>query len=397
MNFRYILFLILGLDALVLLFKTSELSISYAESLVLYGDTSFLQLIIQFSIYIFGNNDFALRLPMILFHLLSILLLYSISEKYIKQEKNRIILILIFIFLPGVISSAIVVNNAGVVIFGLLFFIYTYQKYDYKYSYFLLIIFTLIDNSFSYLFFSLFLFAIYTRDYKFAVLNICLLLLSIYLFGININGSPSGHFLDTIGVYSAIFTPIIFIYMFYVLYRRMLIKNIDIIWFISSSVLMLSLLLSFRQRIYVEDFAPYLIISLPLIAQTFYSSYRVRLRIFRTNYRAVFILTLLFLFINAFVVLFNKELYRFLDNPKKHFVYNMHIAKELALELQNKDIACISTNKKMSNRLYFYGIKHCKKYQLNELTINTPLVSSVTVSYKNQIVYRANVTNINNK
>ncbi len=289
------------------------------------------------------------------------------------------------------------VNNAGVVIFGLLFFIYAYQKYDYKYSYFLLIIFTLIDNSFSYLFFSLFLFAIYTRDYKFAVLNICLLLLSIYLFGININGSPSGHFLDTIGVYSAIFTPIIFIYMFYVLYRRMLIKNIDIIWFISSSVLMLSLLLSFRQRIYIEDFAPYLIISLPLIAQTFYSSYRVRLRIFRTNYRAVFILTLLFLFINAFVVLFNKELYRFLDNPKKHFVYNMHIAKELALELQNKDIACISTNKKMSNRLHFYGIKHCKKYQLNELSINTPLVSSVTVSYKNQIVYRANVTNINNK
>jgi len=138
MSHRYILFLILGVDAFILFSQTSSLSISYGESLILYGDFSFLQLIIKTSIYLFGQNDFALRLPMILMHLLSALLLYKVSKKYLPKRENRLWLVLIFVLLPGVISSAILVDGAGLVIFGLLLFAYAYENLSKKYVYMLL-------------------------------------------------------------------------------------------------------------------------------------------------------------------------------------------------------------------------------------------------------------------
>jgi len=83
MNTRIILFLILGLDAFILIVQTSQLSISYYEASLLYGEFSPLQQIIKSSLYFLGKNDFTLRLPMIIMHLSSALLLYKISNKYV--------------------------------------------------------------------------------------------------------------------------------------------------------------------------------------------------------------------------------------------------------------------------------------------------------------------------
>jgi hypothetical protein len=128
------------------------------------------------------------------------------------------------------------------------------------------------------------MFSLYKKKNTFLIFNVILLLGSLFLFGISSHGTPKGHFLDAIGIYAAIFSPIIFIYIFYVLYRRYLTKDFDILWFISSVILVLSLLLSFRQRVNLEIFAPYVILALPLMAQSFESSYRVRLNIFRKRY-----------------------------------------------------------------------------------------------------------------
>ena len=86
-----------------------------------------------------------------------------------------------------------------------------------------------------------------------------------------------------------------------------------------------------------------------------------------------------------------------LENPKKHFAYNMHIAKELAFELHKKNINCVTTNKKMSLRLEFYGIQKCEKFTLQKTSVSDLDSESVTVSYKNKILYQAYVTKINNK
>ena len=395
MKNRYILFLILGFDALLLLLKTNDLSISYYEASLLFGEFSVLQTLVTISIYFFGQNDFALRLPMITLHVGSTLLLYKISKNYLKVQRNRIWLILIFVLLPGIISSALIVNDAGLVIFGLFLFVYMYERYSKKVIYLLLSSYLLVSGGFIYLFLSLIPFSLYKKDKSFLILNFILFVLSLLFFGIDAHGSPKGHLLDSIGIYAAIFTPIIFIYLFYVLYRRFLSKDFELLWFIASTALVFSLLLSFRQKVNIEYFAPYLMLALPLIAQTFEHSYRVRLNIFRKNYRLIFILSLVLLLINSSLVFFNKYLYYVVDKPKKHFSYKMHIAKELAQELKSSNITCVSTNEKMSLRLSFYGVTKCSKYILSNEEIVDKNSTNVTIRYKNIPVYSAYVTKLN--
>jgi hypothetical protein len=387
--------LLLGLDALILLLQTGELSISYDEVSLLYGEYSFLQSLVKTSIYFFGQNDFALRLPMIVLHILSAVLLYKISEKYLKIQRNRVWLLLIFVLLPGVISSAIIVNNAGLIIFGLLLFVYIYENHSVKYMYILLAVYSLINGAFIYLFVSLAVFSLYKKNKHFFVFNLLLSIVSFLLYGIDLHGYPRGHFLDAIGIYAAIFTPIIFIYLFYILYRRYLTRDIDILWFISTVVFLVSLLLSFRQRVNIEYFAPYLILALPLAAQTFEHSYRVRLNIFRKNYKVIFIVSLTLLLLNSSVVFFNKYLYYVIENPDKHFSNKMHVAKELAKKLKNKGIYCVDTDMKMSKRLKFYGVTKCNNNVLTENTSKRSKSDNVTISYKNRVVYSANVTRVN--
>lgn len=397
MKYRIILFLILGLDAFILIFQTTQISISPSEASLLYDKSSFLQQLIKLSLKIFGQNDFGLRFVMIMFHLLSAWLLYKISAKYLKLHRNRIWLVTLFVLLPGVISAALVVSHAGLIIFGLFLYIYLSQKFNQYYVNMLLFLYALLDAGFIYLFLGLTIYNLFQKNRFLFFYNLFLTGLSAYIYKYDISGVPSGHFLDTIGVYSAIFTPIIFIYIVYTLYRGYLNDESDKIWYISSTALLFSLLLSFRQRVAIELFAPYLILALPLAAKTFAHSYRVRLKNFRKGYRAIFILAFVFLIFNALIVLFNKELYLILDNPKKHFAYKMHIAKALANKLKAMNISCVSTNKAMQERLKFYFIGKCDKNILQELKLNANEKNNVTISYKNKVLYRANVTKLNNK
>jgi hypothetical protein len=395
MNPRLIFFFILGLDAFVLFTQTSQLSISYYEAKLLYGEVSALQYIIKISLYIFGQNDFALRFPMILMHSLSAILLFKISKDYVYSYRNRLWLIIVFLLLPGVISSALIVNSAGLIIFGLLFFIYIYQNYSLVYTYPLLILLLFINSGFQFLFIALAFKGLNIKNKLFFIFNIFLFIISIYMQRIGAHGSPSGHFLDTIGIYATVFTPIIFIYLFYTLYRRYLNKNFDILWYISTTALVISLILSFRQKMHIEYFAPYLIMALPIMGQVFIHSYRVRLKIFRKKYKIFFSITLMFLLVNSSIVFYNKYLYLLIQNPKKHFAYKMQVARELAQELKKKDINCIDADKKMSLRLRFYGISECKKYYLHENNLNSSTSSNVTISYNNKAVYKATVTKLN--
>jgi len=395
MSIRLVLFLILTLDALLLVFQIGELSISYNETLLLSGNFSFLQALIKTSFYFFGQNDFALRLPMIILHILSAVLVYKISEKYLKISRNRVWLLLVFIFLPGVMSAGIIVNEAGFILFALLLFVYLYERVSSFYMYILLILYMLLDGNFVYLFIALSIFSIYSKNRNFFILNIFLVIGSLSIYGIDMHGSPRGYFLESLGIYAAIFTPIIFIYLFYVLYRRYLTKDIDMLWFIATVTLLISLVLSFRQRIGLEYFAPYIILALPLIAQTFEHSYRVRLNIFRKNYKLMFLVSLTLLFINSSVVFLNKYLYLIVEEPKKHFSYNMHVAKELSKELKKREIYCVDTSTKMAKRLEFYGVTKCNSHILQENYLSESAEDNVTISYKNRVVYSANVTNIN--
>ncbi len=390
MRERIILFLLLGIDALVLLYEVSTLSITSHEADVLFNGHSFVHYLTQFSISIFGQNDYALRVPMIFFHLLSVLLLYQVSKPYVKRNSDRLWLVFVYILLPGVMSAALLVNSAGIMIFTLFLLLYLYQK-ESPLIPFLLVLFIAIDGAYALLYLAIFVYA-FNKNNKFYMAFSMLLLAAVYyLYSFDTMGRPSGHFLDTLGLYATIFSPVVFIFLIYTLYRKMISKEYDITLYIGGVVFVVSLLLSFRQSIHIEDFAPYLMLLLPLAAQTFFSSYRVRLRVYRGRYRVLLAVGFAILAMHFFLLLFNKGLYLFLDNPHKHFAYKTHIVKELAANLENENITCVSAeSEKLQDRLRFYGIDECTDRVLYEVPLD--INSDVTIRYVGRIVAAYNVT-----
>lgn len=364
-KYRYYFYLSLSFLTFVLLFKAANsLSISYKEALNVFVNNSVLSLITNTFIYIFGQNDLALRLPFILFYIFSVILMYKITENYFKYEKDRYISIVIFMILPGVLSASLLVNSAIVVTFFTLLYLYYYQKYN-KHSYLLLFLFLFIDNSFAILYLALFFYSLKNQDKKLLYISLSLFVVSMYIYGFSTDGKPRGFLVDTFAIYATVFSPFLFMYFVYTIYRAGIKNEKTLSWYISITALVLSLLFSFRQRIYIEDFAPYVVISLPFMLKTFFSAYRVRLKEFRTNYNILAILVLFMLSLNVILTFLNKPLYLILPNPNKHFVYQYHFVKELSQELSKRGITSITTeDEELALRLKFYNIEKGDDYFL---------------------------------
>ncbi len=394
MSPRLALFLLLGIDAAILLFEASSLSLTYHGARLLYDyEPSVMTRIVQGSIALFGQNDVALRLPMIFMNLLSALLLYKVAKPYTKHARERVWLVAIFLLLPGVISASLLVDDAALVILGLFLYLFLQQRYGTKAD-LLLPLLALSDVAFVLLFVALAVQAFREKRYPFAGGYSLLAIVTVWMFGFNTGGVPQSQFLDTMGLYAAVFSPIVFVYMAYVLYRRYVTRQTDLLWAVAATALVFSLLLSFRQRIEIEQFAPFLMAGLPLGMQTFYHSYRVRLRPFRKRYRLLFTLAMASLVINAAAVFFNKAAYLFLEEPSRYFAYRTHIAKELAEALKARGITCatLPDNHSMQLRLRFYGVEKCEDTIVR--SVYPPGPENVTIRYYNVPVATFNVTKI---
>jgi len=385
--------LFLGINFLILVAQIQGLSISFYEANILYGDSSLLKSFSTFFLNIFGTNDYALRIPMILIHLIATTLLYLISNYYVSRPNDKLWIVFIYLLLPGITSSALLVNIAGLKIVTLFAFVYMYLRFNH-WSLIILPFFMMLDATAIFLYFSIALFGISRKQWLMGSVSFGLLVSSILFFGMDLGGRPEGRFLDALGIYSAIFSPVVFMYLFYVLYRRYMTHERDLIWMIASSMFVISLLLSFRQKVNIQDFAPYLMVALPLAAQTFFHTYRVRLPIFRRRYRLLFYSAFALLMMNALAVFFNQWLYQWIKEPKDHFSYSMHVAKELAHTLKENQISCVNADdKKMQLRLHFYGIKECKETHLSEEIDKKG--KKVTISYIDVPIYTAYVTKVN--
>ncbi len=394
----YTLFLIIIIDLIFLLYGVNTLSISYKEAIVFYSGDNFLHYLVKFSTNIFGENDFALRIPFILFHVLSIFLIFEISKFYIKRDEDRLISVCTFVLLPGVVSSALLVNSASVVIFFTMLFVYLFlQKRVFLYSV-LLPLLVFIDNSFFILYLGLIFYGLYEKNRYLVFISSLLFLLSLYLYGLDSiqHGKPRGYFLDTFGAYSLIFSPLIFLYFFYTMYQILIKGKKSIVWFISFVSLVISILLSFRQRIIIEDFAPFVVISIPLMVQVFSKSYRTRLPELRGFHRIFFVFIFSFLILNFFATYFNQYFYRYLDKPSKHFAYKYHIVKELSQKLKDKNITNIKCdNKSLELRLKFYGVNKGNDLQLLLCDKNISNTQKVTLSYMNYPIICYSVSKVN--
>jgi len=357
------LFLILFCLVLSTLFSlANSLSISYGEALNLFINHSVLSVIIKSSTYLFGMNNIVLRFPFFLFYVLSVFLMYLNTKIFFKKESDRYINLTLFMALPGILSASLLVNSAILVTFFTLFYIYYYNTFK-RHSYALLFLFLFIDNSFAILFLALFFYSLNKKDTKLLIISLLLFGISMSIYGFDAGGKPRGFLLDTFAIYASIFSPLLFIYFLYSIYRAGIKKNRTLTWYISSTSLLFSLLLSLRQRVYIEDYAPFVVIFLPYMIKIFFHTIRVRLPQFRKYHYYISFLVLIILFLNILGTLFYKSIYLLLDNPKKHFAYKYNIAKEVSKQLKKNGINKIeSDDKKLLLRLRFYGIKKGNDY-----------------------------------
>jgi hypothetical protein len=362
-KYNYYFYISLSIIVVILLFKAdNSLSISYKEALNVFVNNSVLSIISKMSILIFGQNDLALRLPFILFYSFSVILMYKLTDNYFRYEQDRFIAICIFMILPGVISASLLVNSAIMVIFFTLLYLYLYQK-NAKHSYLLLVFFLFLDNSFAILYLALFFYSFKSQDKKLMYFSMIFFILSMYIYGFSTDGKPRGFLVDTFAIYATVFSPLLFIYFIYSLYRAGIKDERTITWYISMTAMVLSIIFSFRQRVFIEDFGPYVVIALPFMLKTFFNSYRVRLKEFRKTYDIVAFLIISMLVINVILTFINKPLYLVLGNPTKHFVYQYHFAKELSDELKKRGINEITcSDKELQLRLKFYNINEGEKY-----------------------------------
>lgn len=361
-KYKYLFYISLFFITIVLVFVANSLSVSYKEALNILDNHSVLTYITKLSIYIFGQNDIAVRLPFILLYILSTLMMYLLTKDYFKKEFDRLVNILLFMLLPGMLSAALLINSAIVVTFCVLVYTYFYKKYK-THNYYLLVFFLFVDNSFAIFYLALFFYALSNKDNRLLVISLVLFGLSMYIYGFATSGKPKSYLLDTVAIYATVFSPLLFIYFFYSLYRMGIKGNRSLFWHISFTAIVFSFLFSFRQKIYIEDFAPYIVITLPLMVKLFFHTLRVRLPQFRTMHYTLAKFTIALLVIGSIVTLYNKPLYLILKNPEKHFVYDYHFAKEIAQILKENKINNIKVfDKTLQKRLEFYGIREGDEY-----------------------------------
>ena len=366
-HIAFSVFLICLIDFVFLLYAANSLSISYNEAEIFFQKHSLLSHILKLSTHFFGQNDIAVRGVMIFFHIASVVLMYKVSKFYIKLEFDRIIAVLLFVLLPGTLASALIINNAGICITLALLCIYLFHiKKKILFSLFFCLAF-FIDGDFLIFYAGFFIFALYKRKPPLAWLSAILFLLTLYFFGFETNGRPSGHFIDTFGIFAAVFSPFVFIFFVYTIYRIWVKEKKDLLWFIAICSFCFCMIVSVRQRLELEQFLPFCVIATPLMVRVFFNSYRVRLPKFRRGHKICTSLVMLFLIFNWSAIIFNQIFYLFLSDPTKHLTYKFDVAKELADKLKEAGVQDIATeDTRLALRLKFYGIK-TKSYSKNLL------------------------------
>lgn len=365
MRERLYLILILLLSGGMLMYATQTLSISADEADIFFNQTNIAHYLAFYSTEWLGKSDFTLRLPFVLLHLASIVLLYKIGKLFLKKPFDRILSIAVYAFLPGVNSVALLVNNSVVVIFITLLFTYFYLL-EYKIaSHAVLILSLFIDNSFAIFYIALFVYACANRKIDLLLLTLILFGASMYLYGFDTGGKPKGYFVDTLGIYAAVFSPLLFLYFIYAMYRILIKEEKNLLWYISFFSLVVSLILSLRQKLLLEDFAPFVVLAIPLMIKVFFNSYRVRLPAFRKLHTLFFAIVLGSLFLNTLASYLHQPLYTLMDEPTKHFAVKYHVAKELAEKLKAKGITRVLVkDERMALRLKFYDIERGGIYKL---------------------------------
>jgi len=311
----------------------------------------------------FISGFFGLRVFFILFGFVSILFFYEFSRRYFSKREDAYLSTFIFMLLPGIVTGSTLVNVAIIVLPLVLLFVLLYEKKHFVLLPFIMLALFFIHEASIIFFIAVLIYAVIHKDKKLATLSGAFLIAFVYLAkGIEIGGRPSGHFAEVFGLYAAVFSPLVFLYFFYTMYRILLREKKTLLWYISFTALAFSLILSIRQRVSITDFAPYVMIAIPLMIDVYHRSLRVRLPEFQKRYKLGFKVVIFSLFLSVFVIVLYQVMFFVLTDHKVYFSNRIYAPYFLAKELKSKGIHCKDTsNVRERYQLQYYNITPCTK------------------------------------
>lgn len=311
--------------------------------------------LVQGGIALFGQNNLGYLLPFVTLFACNTILFYALALRLLGNSADSLLATSAFVMLPANVLSACFIGDSAVVLCGLLGILCA-QAYQYHKLFFVLLVACLwVNPGFAVVYAALAVYGFLQSNLSYLLCGIVLLIVRIVL-GLNVGGTPRGFFLDTLGSLALLFSPLLFIYYTYCLYRICIKEPKNFLFWVSFIGLLWTLLISMRQRIVLENFVPILLPGVILCVSVFLSGLRVRLKPFRKAYLRLFAVVFGVLIISFLSLLGNKFLYLLLDEPKTHFAYKFQIAKELAQSLKTAGITEVEANQAWQKRLSFYGV-----------------------------------------
>ncbi len=301
-----------------------------------------------------------LRILFLLFAFLSLRIFYELSQRYFQKREDVYLSTTLFMFLPGILTATTLANVGIIILMLVLLFVLLYERKQYWLLPLIMLALFFIHEASIIFFAALFFYGLTHRDKPLTILSAAFIIAFVYLAkGIEIGGRPSGHFLEIFGLYAAVFSPLLFLYFFYTMYRILLRERKSMMWYISFTALAVSLLLSLRQRVYITDFAPYVMIATIAMVDIFMRSFRVRLPVFRKRYLRAFYVVMASLFISSGTILFHQPLYYLSKHKEQHFASRIYQPYDLARRLHNKGLSCYDAKGRKVLQLRYYGIESC--------------------------------------
>ena len=336
--------------------------ISPHEAHIYYTSTNIVSTFMHWGDSLLGGF-LGLRIFFIFFGFLSIILFYELSRRHFSERSDAYISTVIFMFLPGILTASTLANEAIIVLPLVLYFVLMYEKNSLWSLPFVMLALFFIHESSIVFFVALLLYSLVHKDKKLSIFSAAFLIAFIYLGkGIEIGGGPSGHFVEIFGLYATVFSPLLFLYFFYAMYRILLREEKTLVWYISFTALVFSLLLSIRQRIHIADFAPYVTIAIVLMLDVFNHSIRVRLPEFQKQYRQAFYIVVSFLGLSISIIIFHQLFFLILDDKSQHFAKKVYEPYFLAQKLHSQSIECYDgAIGRETYQLQYYNIYPCTK------------------------------------
>ncbi len=356
------------INALLLWFSLSHLSIGASEANIYFNSSSFVGVLARLINSDILGADAALRAPFLAIHILNIILIYAVSLGVVKRPNDALISAGIYAFLPGVMASAILVSGAGVAINIALWLILSEQKNWRALFAVIASLSLMIGGEFWPVYVAILAFGLIHKNRFFIVLGAVLLIVWFGIGQIDISGKPRGYFIDTIGLFAAVFSPLLFVYFIYAVYRVAIKEIKSFSWVLVATALGLCAAISLRQKPDIVQYLPFCVIFVPHMVRIFFSSFRARLAQFRKSYFVCAVLVMALFISSSLASLFHPFLYGFIKRPSAHFAYQYTGFKELASELKNRGIKEVKASNKLARQLRFYGIKSGD--QISVATIN---------------------------